>query len=149
MELSNYISHAINQGSPLSYRERHQPRRLINPYEFKNKLTDLIKLNSDKGIYYLYALQVKYNSISSSIDAEIIKLCQIQNAMVIIINYVYLIRAILKNIKKIHVARDSFFICKKMTTHLIWEVKKKRLPIVSVSISVANITTENDFSGRV
>ena len=98
MGLSNYIFHAINQGSPLSCRERHQLRRLINPYEFKNKLTDLIKLNSDKGIYYyLYALQVKYNSISSSIDAEIIKLCQIQIAMVIIIiiiiiNYVYLIR---------------------------------------------------------
>ena len=119
MELLNYISYAINQDSPFSCRERHQLWRLINPYEFKNKLTDLIKLNSDKGIYYLYALQVKYNSISSSIDAEIIKLCQIQNAMVIIINYVYLIRAILKNIKKIHVARDSFFICKKMTTHLI------------------------------
>ena len=113
MELLNYIFHAINQGLPLSCLERLHQRRLINPYEIKNKLTDLIKLNSDKGIYYLYALQVKYNSISSSIDAEIIKLCQIQIAMVIIINYVYLIRAILKKLKKSMSRATRFLYVKK------------------------------------
>ena len=108
MELSKYISHAINQDLPLSCRERLHQWRLINPYEFKNKLTDLIKLNSDKGIYYLYALQVKYNSISSSIDAEIIKLYQIQIAMVIIIKYVY--SSVTSPISVFYVATYTFYV---------------------------------------